>query len=507
MSTVEKMIINADFSRPKETLGVTKATKKPSEVEAKSTCELYHAVNPLELRSSVQSSLYYYLHHVRKGFDDFRNVSIGRNHNKFNLKRQIKDWFKNPRATYRDYKKQVNGNKCDVIFNFFMTSPHALGIQEKLAETCHGHGLKTGIVDRSKNETVIAKFKEEFDNVFILQKIFELSNTNLLSNKSHKDIIEQCQYVHKCLKQFYLFSPNLEDYLYLERIATQIEKKASFLQILLEAASPKLVILSHGKIPEDTAMQIACDKTNTPTMLIPHGFPQRSLSPLSASFVMSYCPHHDDYLRKISLASTKIMRLGWLEPRVTLTNDFYNSSEHVKQERGKYNILFLSSLSGWDRHRCESLLVRVPDILKALNKMPEVGTINVRLRHGEYNDLVIKTLLTACAGSKLRISGIDSPITEDLKACDIVISFNSTGVLYAPYLNKKAIEIRDRQINSVWGGTVLPREQVYQIEDVFDAEDFSQFVLESPILNGESVFYNWGNELQAFSESLSKIIS
>ena len=200
------------------------------------------------------------------------------------------------------------------------------------------------------------------------------------------------------------------------------------------------------------------------------------------------------------------MKLGWLEPKVILTDDCYNSSENTIQKRGKYNILFLSSLSGWEVHRCESLLERVPDILKTLNQMPEVETINVRLRRNEYNDLVVKTLLTACAGSKLRISGMNSSITDDLKACDIIISFNSTGILYGPYLNKKAIEIRDPKINSVWGDTVLPSEQVYQINNVFDSKDFSQFILESPILQGKNVFYNWGDELKAFSEYLGEII-
>ena len=476
---------------------------KSNEFQAKSTCELYHAVHPLELRPSVQSSLYYYLHHVWMGRTKFGAKKRINKKSKFNLKDKIKGSVKNLANNFFNHYQFKNRDRCDVIFNYFIASPHGLGIQKLLAEQCQVQGLRTGIVGFQPNFSGMEL--SEFNSVLPLRLSNKIPEFNL-SSKTCQEIIEQCSYIYSFFAKAYSLKYDPEGYLDLVNLATQIEQKACLLRQLLETIKPKLVILSHGKVLEDTAMQIACHKTNTPSMLIPHGFPQRSLSSLTASFVMSYCPHHDDYLRKISADSTRIMKLGWLEPGVTLTKDFCNSSEHVTQARGKYNILFLSSLSGWKVHRCESLLERVPDILKTLNKMPEVETINVRLRRNEYNDLVIKTLLTACAGSKLRISGIDSPITDDLKECDLIIAFNSTGLLYGSYLNKKAIEIRDPKINSVWGNTVLPSEQVYQINDVFDSEDFSQFVLESPILKGKNVFYNWGYELKAFSECLSGII-
>ncbi|WP_019503769.1 hypothetical protein [Pleurocapsa sp. PCC 7319] len=479
--------------------------------QTKTTCELYHAVNPSEFRLSIQSSLYYYLHHVWVG----RTKLLKQKKVDYQLKLEIKEKLKGSARNLRnsaniffdDYQLKYrlrNYDQCDVIFNHFISSPHGLGIQKLLAKQCQMQGLRTGIVGFSNN--LLAMELPEFNEVLPLRQCDRVSEFNL-SSKTCQEIIEQCSYIYSFFEKFHSFKVAPKVFVHLTELAIQIEQNSCLLKHLLEMTNPKLVILSHGKYLADTAMQIACQNTDIPSMLIPHGFPQRSLSPLSASFVMSYCPHHDNYLRKISLASTEIINLGWLEPKVRLPKDFDISSDRVTQERGKFNILFLSSLSGWDRHRCESLLERVPEILKALNKMPEVETINVRLRSDEYDDLVIKTLLTACAGSKLRISGMNSPITDDVKACDIAISFNSTGVLYAPYLSKKAIEIRDQKINSVWGGTVLPSEQVYQIEDVFDAEDFSQFVLESPILNGKNVFYNWGNELEAFSESLSKIVS
>ena len=496
------MTINEDFSKSKESSRITEATKKPCEVEAKTTCELYHAVHPLELRLSVQSSLYYYLHHIRNKFANPRSRS---------LKRQIVDLAKNSSA-YLSYKYQLKRNfhECDVIFNFFMPGLHALGIQKKLAEKCQEQGLRTGIVgQKSKNRLRdISRLKlEQFEQVISLPENFELFASNT-SSKIHREIVDQCKCICSSLEKFNLFNPGSEDCLYLAKLATQVEKNACLLRRLLEVASPKLVILSHGKIPEDAAMQIACNNTGIPSMLVPHGFPQKSLSQLTGSFIMSYCPHHDDYLRQISLTTSQVRGLGWIEPSVTLTDSLCSSvkENHVFDKKEKLNILFLSSLSGWNRHRCQSLLEHVPDILKTLNKMPEVETINVRLRDNEHNDLVVKTLLTACAGSKLRISKISNPIVEDLKACDIVMAFNSTALLYGPYLNKKAIEIRDKKINSVWGDTVLPSEQVYQIGEEFNPHEFTEFVLDSKILKGEEVFYNWGCELKAFSECLGEII-
>lgn len=470
----------------------------------RTTCELYYAVQPLELLPSVQSALYYWLHHVFTNSNKGSNRNRDRNNSNFNLRSKVKDSIKN---IYLSYKYQLKRRaKCDVIFNFFIPSAHGLGIQRKLAEQCHAQGLRTGIIDNGYFLNL-----PEFNDIFSLPNSLGISASNIPS-KIHQEIIEQCKHIEAWLEKLHVLDPNSEEYLSLANLALQIEQKAIMLQHLLEIKSPKLVILAHGKYLDDAAMQIACHNTDTLSMLIPHGFPQRSLSPLAASFVMSCCPHHDDYLKKISLPSSQIKKLGWIEPTVTLTHSLYNSStrksleeKYIAQETEKYNILFLSSLSGWERHRCDSLLESIPDILKALSKMPEVETINFRLRPSEYNDLVIKTLLTACGGSKLRISG-NSPIEEDLKACDVVMSFNSTALLYGPYLNKRAVEIRNPAINSIWGDTVLPSEQVYQIGEEFKPDEFREFVLNSPILKREEVFYNWGRELKAFSECLSEIV-
>lgn len=493
------------LQKRQETMSVT---VKSDDVQPRTTCEVYHAVGPLDLRPSVQSSFFYYLHHVLARSQSQKSINKFEKRNRFGLKNKIKSLIKNiyPSGNSLGKYHSISSYQCDVIFNFFASSPHSLGIQRKLAEQCQLAGLKTGMVGifaQRRDRNLLAMDLPEFDHIFPLQQFNEIFEFNL-PRISRQKIIEQCRHIQLSLEKFGCSSPNASEYL--AECAIQVEKKACIFQRLLEEVNPKIVILSHGKTMEDAAMLIACHKADKKSMLVPHGFPQKSMAPIHASIVTSFGPHHDRYLKDISRSSTQIMKLGWLEPSTTLKNNVCNISDNSSRNKGKYNVLFLSSLYGWEIHRCESLLERVPDILKTLNKMPEIETINVRLRHNEYNDLVIKTLLSSCAGSKLRRSGMNNPISDDLNACDIIISFNSTALLYGPYLNKKSIEIRDQKINSVWGSSVLPSKQVYQINEVFDSQDFCQFILDSPVLKGNSVFYNWGHELKTFSDYLKSIV-
>jgi hypothetical protein len=464
--------------------------------QTKTTCEIYHAVPILELLPSIQSSLYYYLHfnYVRYFGDKIYDVRVCSKNQKNKLKDLVKEIY------YSIGLK--NNDKCDVIFCFL--NDGYLPLQRKLAKECQSQGLRTGIV--RNNRSTFPNFPE-FTETFSLPNIFSPQESSTIPLKTEKLIIEQCKYVYSYLEKVPLLGLNPKGYLDLAYLATQVEQQARCMQHLLEKKSAKLVILNNAKDLGETAMQIACTNSGTPSMLILHGFPQRSQYPLLASFVMSYCHHHDDYLRKISSNSSQIRKLGWLEPTITLTENFYTSSQQsdIFKSRGKYNVLFLSQLLGWDVHRCESLVKRLPDIIKSLDKMPEVEIITLRLHPKESNNKLLKTLLAEWGCSKLRISDNFSLI-DDLKACDILMAFSSTGLLYAPYLNRKAVEIRDETINSVWGGTVLPSEQVYQIGKEFNHSEFSSFVLESRILSQEEVFYNYSNELKSFSEFLNKTV-
>lgn len=493
------MVINQVYLNPQkdqEESGIVSS----EQARSKTTCELYYSVDFKKLRASVQSALFHYLHHGPASRKELSSICGEQKGVNINLIDKIKENFKDS-SIYFFLKNQFrNRSKCDVIFNFVYGSKHCLGVQRKLAAQCQLQGLRTGIVGQVYTKGMAA----DFDDFSTPQELAKLSGLRE-SSKIHKEIIEQCKYVQSCLEKEQLFKPNSREYLSLAKLASKVEQKSRILKSLLEIKQPKLVILVHGKVLGDTAMQIACSDTATPTMLFPHGFPQKSLSQLTTSYVMSYSPHHDNYLKEMCSPSTKVIEFGWLEPSVTLINACSDSPSPILKQSGKYNVLFLSSLSGWETHRCESLLEHVPDILKTLHRMPEVETIRVRLRPNERNDLVIKTLLAACVGSKLQISDKCS-IEDDLRECNLIMSFNSTALLYGPYTNKKAVEIRDRSINSVWGSTVLPNKQVFQIDEKFDPDDFSKFILNSQLLEGEKVFYNHGRELTAFSDCLSKII-
>lgn len=458
----------------------------------KTTCELYHAAITLELLPSVQSSVYTYLHFP----PNKAGQNLFKNSNQKRLKELIKNIYASLELTYK-YKLAPN-EKCDIIFNFISHQINYLGIQKILAKQCLSQGLSTGIIHGGEIENS-ANFNENYSSSLKFS----------ISPSKKKEIVEQCKYMIARLNNFNVGSFAEETgYLKLVNTATHIEQKAIWMRHLLEVKRPKLVILTNEKDLNDTAMQIACKDTGTLSVLIPHGFPQRSQYPIAASFVMSYCLHHDSYLKKLSLTSDRVKELGWLEPTVTLDDSFkaFSKKNATVEQREKYNILFLSQFTGCDVHRCTSLIERFPNILRALDKMDRVETVTLRLRPNEVNNIFIKAFLAECGCSKLRVSSAHESLAENLKASNIVMAFSSTGLLYGPYLNMKAIEIRDEAINAVWGGTVLPPEQVYQIGDNFKANEFNEFVAESPTLNGEDVFYNWNCELEGFAEFLNTII-
>lgn len=467
--------------------------------QTKTTCEIYHAVPIIDLLPSVQSALYYYLHfdYVQYFGDSIYNTQfLSRSPRRSEIKTIFRKLFS------PGYLKVYD--RCDVIFSYLNSSDSSLAIQRRLAKEYRAQGLKTGIV-RNSNST-FPKYPEFTEN-FSLPNIFSLPESFAIPLRTKELIVEQSEYIYSSLKKLPLLGLNPKGYLDLAYVAIQVERQAISMQHLLEQKRPKLVVLTDAKNLGETAMQIACMNSGIPSILIPHGFPQRSQYPLLASFVASYCPHHDDYLKKISSNASQIKTMGWLEPTITLTEGSYTSSQEgeISNSRAKYNVLFLSQAIGLGYHRCESLVNRLPDIIKSLNKMPEVESIILRLHPKEFNNKLLRTLLTEWECSKLFISNNHSLIA-DLKACNIVMAFSSTGLLYAPYLNKKAVEIRDETINSVWGGSVLPSEQVYQIGKEFNHSEFSDFVLESQLMRQEEVFHNYGNELKYFSEFLNKNI-
>jgi hypothetical protein len=456
--------------------------------QPQTTCELYYKVFDPELRSSVQVALYYYLHSNSFYYPLTKRVVI-------------QDTFENivnsSNLFYNFYFK--NSKKCDVIFSFFNINSNFLGIQRQLAKQCLSKGLKTGIVCAEKF------FEDVQCSDFI--DYFPLSLSHLVSSKVKKEVIEQCRKIDRDLEK--ITSDFKKDRISLKLIsmAMCIEKLAIVSKYLLENQRPKLFLSVQAKNIQDIALQMACKEIGIPSLLVPHGFPQRSRYPLTLSLIASYCPHHDNYLKQLSVAPASVVPLGWIEPRANLLDDLDTEIAQTNNspQREKYNILFLSQISGAKIHRCESLVKLIPDVLKTLEQMPEVQTITMRLRLMEAENNQIKEMLAECGASKLKIS-VNKSLVEDLKATNMLMAFSSTGLLYGPYLNMKAIEIRDRAIDSVWGETVLPREQVYQIGDRFNSKEFSDFITSSKLLKGKNVFYNWGVELESFSQYLESYL-
>lgn len=440
------------------------------------------------MRPSVQASLYNYLHSVNHCTPQIP----------LPLKRRISHFSENAYI----FLSQVHGHrlnhypKFDVLFNFIDPYENQLGIQKELARTCSINGLKTGLLGLFH--------KIYFKNISGFDRLLPLGMLPV-SSDTKKSVLDQCN--HICLK---LLESN-EEGLKLSDIhnaiiqaAMQIEQLAVWSRRLLEATEPRLVILTNAKDPKDAAMQIACEQAGIISMLIPHGFPQKSQHPISAPWVMSYAAHHDDYLKKLCRHPEQVKSLGWLEPRKTLslrTENILNNRWKPERKK-KYDILFFSQFSGSRLHRCASLILWVPDIIQTLDRMKEVESITIRLRPSEMNDPRIERFLKQLDCPKVKISHNKS-IYSDLKANNLLLSFSSTGLLYGPYLNMKSIEIRDDDINSVWPNSILPEEQVYKIGRIFHSTEFREFVLQSPILNGDDFFYNRGKELERFAEIIS----
>lgn len=460
---------------------------------AKTTCELYYAGRTPNLLPSVQGALHLFVHLHSFSSESYFKVPPR------SLKSKVKAVVRDNHTSWTLFRSHVleNRQKCDVIFNFFNSQINFLNTQIQLAKHCQLQGLRTGIVQLNS-----LKPYAEFNDRLLISKGFSISK------EVEQEVFEQCKDVALHLKDTNVFELDIDEIcsrLFL--FATEIERQVIWTKRLFELKKPKLVILTNGKNVSEFALEIACADTGTSSMVIPHGFPQKSSHyKLGPSFIMSYSPCHDNYWKELSLAPEQVRGLGWFEPKVVLSNrlDVLTQEKSLVQESEKYKVLFLSQLSGAEMHRCKSLVTRLPVILRALDKIDEIETITLRLRPYEVNNTLIKTFLALCECSKLRIS-TNQALVDDLQEHNTLISFSSTGLLYGPYLGMRALEIRDRAINSVWGETVLPSEQVYQICEEFDPDDFSKFVKESRHFKKQEFFYNWGSEFESFANCLNTI--
>ena len=455
---------------------------------------MYFELTSKVMRPSVQVSLYQYLHFTRQFLMKPQ----------WHLRKRMINLSEEGYAFLsRIYSRRIKRYpKMDVLFNLINPYDNQLGIQKELSRVCSSNNFKTGLLGLF-HKICIKKIRG-FDRCFPLGMLS-------VSPDIQTSVLEQCGHLYTRMLESdeVLFqSSDVHDARdALIRVAMHIEQLAAWNQLLIEATYPRLVILTNAKDPRDAAMQIACKKMGIPSMLILHGFPQKSQHPILAPWVMSYAPHHDDYLKKLCLHPEQVKGLGWLEYRKTLPFRTENSlkGRDACDKIKNYDILFLSQFSGSRMHRCASLISRASDIIRTLDKMKEVQSITIRLRQSEIQDTMIKKYLKSINCSKLNVSK-SRPIYLDLMANDLLMSFSSTGLLYGPCLNMKSVEIRENDIDSVWPNSILPKEQVYEIDRSFHPIEFREFVLQSPIVNGNDFFYNHGRELERFSEIIRTLI-
>ncbi len=456
----------------------------------KTASEIYHAVIALGMLPSVQKSIAGYLDifTIKKKETSLKKI-------KKILKISYLTAF--PPLGFLSLYQIQKTDPVDIIFSFFGTSKSWKGIQSRLAKQCLLNNLRPEIIHRLQH-----KHYSEFASTFLTLGGLPVPK------KIRREIVRQSEEVVAKLNSLLIRDFNKRQaYSILCSYATQIEQEAIWIEKLLATKKPKLTIMARASFLQDAAVEIACSQTSTPSILVPHGWPQRLNYPITSSFVKSFCYHHDQYLKTLCLKPNQVLGMGWLEPSVTLGLNLINmkNEKESSKKTEKQHILFFSQMHGKFLHRCDSLIDYIPHIFKALDKMDAVETITLRLHPWEDKNPDNKEFISQLNCSKLRLS-TGKPIAEDLQASTMLMAFSSTALMYGPYLNMKAVEIRDEAINAEWGGTVLPPEQVYQIKGEFNPDEFCDFVANVPTLKGEDVFYNYGRELEAFGDFLETLI-
>jgi hypothetical protein len=449
----------------------------------KTTCEIYSELQPYRYRTSVQSALFSYIHH---GIRNPININLKYRLNSF--ARALISLGNSNKYVYSSEKK------CDILFRYYNNSKNYIGTQTLLSKSLSKNNISTGII----SESTLDRFND-------FHGVYKLSMGSFISKALINALNEECSELSKKIREYQYNLDQEMVFQYLLHIVWRIEEEANIIQQLIERVKPSLFILTNEKDPIDTAAFIASKKSSIKTLFIPHGFPQRSQSPIKSDYIGSYSPYHDGYLSELGKNGAKVIPLGWLEPSLMsekMLEELIERNSQDKQKRKHINVLFLSQISGWNMHKCYSLVKHVPNLLKALDKNSTINSVTVRLRPNERKDPVIHSLFEACNLKKLRLSEASS-IEKDLSICDMLVGFSSTGLLYAPYLGLRGIEIRDRTVNSVWGENLLPDDHVYYIDKEFDENDFNEFINNTVnLLNAEKYFYHYRKE-RNFSDLLS----
>lgn len=436
-------------------------------------------------RASTITSLYHYLNNFNieaKG----ALTSYAKHMMHHNMSR-ISRLINNQNVSLPPNSKQAT----DLLLHYQNPSQNYLGIQQYVAIA----GKKIGLTSTLLTNTTIQAEVNYFD-----QTISSHHAPSRVDKKTFSEIQNECRIFLENLR-LSDFPKKLGrfDLAILQQTATTIESNMQNKMKMLDDINPRLVILLNPKNPDETALQLACKAQGIPTLFIPHGFPQKSIFPIETDQTTMFCHHNKDYFREIA-PNSQLVPLGWLEPS---TFQKERKPKHTNDEK-KQTVLFLSQIGGHKIQRCPSLTNLVPKVLDFLEKSPSVDKILFRLRPYEIANTDVKQIFSEKRFNKIEIV-THEPINTSLDRSDTIISFSSTGLMYGPYLNKKAIEIRDAAINATWGGSVLPETHVYSHEGNWDEKQFEAFFENAPPLLGCNIFCNYQKELDAETFEILKL--
>ncbi|MEB3341634.1 hypothetical protein [Okeania sp.] len=393
---------------------------------------------------------------------------------------------------FKDREKQYTPNQsifdinkqqycsANVVMNYITPQENYLGIQNVLAQELKKIGLTTVMLFNQNPKHMKNVDLSNFAKSFFVGK-GRLTNSQQYEANYYQSLIDKRTLeigYRNCY--FNIFDNTLE-----------IKSFTENYKLILEKIQPKYVILLNNRHQFDTALKIAAKSLGIKTILIPHGHPQISQGIFDTDCVVSLSKASLSYLKKISSSNTRIKTLPWLEPvarKIPLTLPKKPSSRYP------LTVLVLSQDSGWKMpHRCVSLLTRLIELLQGLVLISEVGKVILRRRFVQKDDEFFqKKLSTVINSPKVVITG-KNHLVDDLSVSDVIVSLSSTGLLYAPYLRKKGIEIRDNLISSVWGGSLLSDKHILDLgRGQLSVQKLRNHILNDNFASSREIFYDVG---------------
>lgn len=435
------------------------------------TCQLINQYSNLSICDAARTALYMSYH-----FNIFkdREKQYSLNQNIFDINKQ--QYF-----------------PVNVVMNYITPQENYLGIQNVLAQELKKIGLTTVMLFNQNPKNMKNVDLSNFTKSFFVGK-GRLTNYQQYEANYYQSLIDK-RTVELGYRDCYfnIFDNTLE-----------IKSLTENYKLILEKIQPEYVILLNNRDQFDTALKIAAKSLGIKTILIPHGHPQISQGIFDTDCVVSLSKASLSYLKKMSSSNTRIKTLPWLEP---VARNIPLTLQEKPSYRYPLTVLVLSQYAGWKTHRCVSLLTRLIELLQGLVLIPEVGKVILRRRFVQMDDRFFqKKLSTIINSPKVLITGKNN-LQDDLSVSDVIVSLSSTGLLYAPYLRKKGIEIRDNLISSVWGGSLLSDKHILDLgTDQLSVQKLRNRILNDNFPYSTEIFYDTGDrELPNALESCLRI--